>query len=116
MEGSTVIIDIIRAGFYEFVMKPEEELQVIDVILLDGELELDSEERNYVVIRRLRELGGGQCGREVEDFRVRFLEFLEIIEVGKELFYEVAFGFFDANELIVVGEAQYDKIFHLCVI
>ena len=62
------------------------------------------------------EVGGGQCGREVEDLRVWFLESLEIIEVGKELFHEVAFGFFDANELIVVGEAQCDKIFHLCVI
>ena len=56
---------------------------------------------------------GGRCGRGVEDLCVLFLEG---IEVGKELFHEVALGFFDVNELIVIGEAQCDKIIHLCVI
>ena len=32
---------------------------MVDVILLDGELETVVEDQNYVVIRRLRELGGG---------------------------------------------------------
>ena len=32
---------------------------MFDVILLDGELETVGEDRKYVVIRRLRELGGG---------------------------------------------------------
>ena len=62
MEGSAVIIDIIRAGFCEFVMKPEEELQVVDVILLDGELELDGVDRNCVFIRRLRDFGDCRRG------------------------------------------------------
>ena len=38
VEGSAVIINIIWAGFHEFVMNTEEELQVDDVILLNGAL------------------------------------------------------------------------------
>ena len=41
---------------------------------------------------------GGQCGRGVEDLCALFLE---VIEVGKMLFNEVAFGFSDTKELIV---------------
>ena len=47
---------------------------MFDVILLDGELETVGEDRKYMVIRRLRELGGGvviddlegSCSRGVE--------------------------------------------------